>query len=222
MMRLSTAHEMFPDASAFADVLGPRLTAPATSGNRTLTFRAVQLPALRVPSGRVTASDGLMLDAEPFTQVIPVGEHALLLAIAVIDDDERIAFAKLRFKSEPAARWEIATCRGQNPASRKRRELVGYGVDSGSGCFGDSEAYKLVRDAGSDFVDKMIDESQKVYRHTRDWLSIDTGAGSFAMFSSGYGDGLYASYFGLSAKGALVSLVTDFGLVKWAATPAHA
>lgn len=218
-MRLSTAHEILPDASAFADVLGSDLVAPATFGDRTLSFRAVQLPALKVSSGRVTASDGYILDAEPFTRVVPAGEYPLLLAIAVIETDERIAFAKLQFANEPVARWEIATRPGQDPKSIKPDEIFGYGVDSGTGCFSDSEAYKLVSAADRDFSDKMMAESQKVYRHTRDWLSIETIAGSFAVFSSGYGDGFYASYFGYSARVTVVSLVTDFGLAKWAAAP---
>jgi hypothetical protein len=221
-MRLSTDHEVLPEASVFADVLGPDLVAPATFGDRTLGFRAIRLPALKVPSGRITASDGYILDAEPFSQIVPVGEHPLLLAIAVIDTDERIAFAKLQFANLSVARWEIATRPGQDPKSLKPDELFGYGVDSGTGCFGDSEAYKLVSKTDSDFSDKMMNESQKVYRHTRDWLSVDTVAGSFAVFSSGYGDGFYASYFGYSPTGALVSLVTDFGLATWAAAPAVA
>jgi hypothetical protein len=218
-MRLSTAHTVLPDASVFADVLGPDLVAPETFGERTLAFRAVQLPALKVPSGRVTASDAYILDAEPFAQVVPVGEHPLLLAMAVIETDERIAFAKLQFADEPAARWEVAAPTGQDPKSLEPGEMFGYGVDSGTGCFGDSKAYRLVSEADDDFSDKMMAESRKVYRHTRAWLSVETTAGSLAVFSSGYGDGFYASYFGYSARGTVVSLVTDFGLVTWAAAP---
>lgn len=216
-MLLSTAHEVMADASAFVDILGAQLTAPATFGDRTLSFKIVQLPALKVPSGQITASDGYILDAEPFALVVPVGEYPLQLAIAVIGTDERVAFAKLQFANMPVARWEMATRPGQDPKTLKSNEIFGYGVDSGTGCFGDSEAYKLVSEAGSDLADKMMAESQKVYQHTRDWLSIETAVGSMAVFSSGYGDGFYASYFGYSATGDLVALLTDFGLAKWAA-----
>src|SRR5262249_32622630 len=136
--------------------------------------------------------------------------------------DERIAFAKLQFADASIARWEIATRPGQDPISLKPDEIFGYGVDSGTGCFADSEAYKLIGKADSEFSKKMMAESQKIYRHTRDWLSVETTAGVFAAFSSGFGDGFYASYFGYSATGAVVSLVTDFGLVKWVAMPASA
>jgi hypothetical protein len=219
-MRLSIAHEMLPDASSFTDILGAGLVAPESFGERTLSFRAIRLPPFKVASGRITASDGYILHAEPFTQAMPVGEHRLFLAIALIESDERIAFAKLQFADSPVARWEIATRPGQDPKSLKPDEIFGYGVDSGTGCFGDSEAYRLVSEAGGNLADEMMAESQKVYRHTRDWLSVETTAGSFAVFSSGYGDGFYASYVGYSAASDVVSIITDFGLAKWAATPA--
>src|SRR4051812_1473682 len=116
-MRLSTAHEVLPDATVFADMLGPLLMAAATFDDRNLTFRAIRLPALRMPSGRITASDGYILDAEPFTQIVPGGDYPLLLGIAVIGTDERVAFAKLQFGDEPAVRWQIATRPGQDPAT---------------------------------------------------------------------------------------------------------
>ncbi|WP_277949839.1 DUF4241 domain-containing protein [Priestia endophytica] len=33
------------------------------------------------------------------------------------------------------------------------------------------------------------------------------------VFSSGYGDGFYASYWGIDEKGHVVSLVTDFNIL---------
>jgi len=42
------------------------------------------------------------------------------------------------------------------------------------------------------------------------------------MFSSGFGDGFYASYFGLDASGEVVALVTDFAVVDWDARPRYA
>jgi hypothetical protein len=218
-MQLSTAHETLPDASPFADILDSELKAPATFGTRVLQFKAIELPPLIVPSGKITASDGYIPDAKPFTQPVPAGDHPLTLAIAVINNDERIAFAQVRFSKTSAMRWSMALVPGQDAAILKPEEIFGYGVDSGTGCFADSKAYEILSSADRGFADRMMGESQKVYRHTRDWLSIQTDSGSIAVFSSGYGDGRYASYFGHSVDGDLVSLVTDFGLAKWAASP---
>ena len=35
------------------------------------------------------------------------------------------------------------------------------------------------------------------------------------MFQSGWGDGLYASWFGYDAQGRVVALLTDFNVVDW-------
>ncbi|WP_225764994.1 DUF4241 domain-containing protein [Inquilinus sp. Marseille-Q2685] len=43
------------------------------------------------------------------------------------------------------------------------------------------------------------------------------GHANVAMFSSGWRDGFYASYFGLDETGRVVALVTDFGVVEWRA-----
>lgn len=215
-MQLSTQHEFLPDASAFSDVLGPELKAPSAIDEAVLTFRVVRLPDLKLPSGRIAASDGFIpVGAKPFTQATLPGVYPLLLAIAVIGDDERIGFAKLQLADQPATRWEMALVSGQDPASLKPLEVFGYPVDSGTGCLGDIDALKLLGSTNEDFSNNMLDEFQKSYRHTRGWLSVDSSRGSVALFSSGFGDGVYPSYFGYSAKGELVSLITDFGVVKW-------
>jgi hypothetical protein len=69
------------------------------------------------------------------------------------------------------------------------------------------------------FVDDCGDEMQKSYRHTRHWAVAEGESGSIAAFSSGYGDGYYASYFGLNATGAPAALVTDFGICDWPRHP---
>ncbi|HEY1685115.1 MAG TPA: DUF4241 domain-containing protein [Tepidisphaeraceae bacterium] len=214
-MKISTEHEQLPDASDFAEILAPDLSAHATFNDRTLHFKAICLPKLKLRSGQIIASDPYILNGIPFTTRVPIGDHRLTLAIALINTDERIAFAQVRFSTGLVTRWSMALVAGQDVSTLKPNYIFGYGVDSGTGCFADSEAYAEVTDASAeDLSDRMMDESQKVYRHTRDWLTVETAKGSMALFSSGYGDGLYASYFGYSEKDELISLVTDFGLAK--------
>jgi hypothetical protein len=218
-MHLSTAHESLPDASALSDILSPELTAISHYDGGTLRFEAIGLPPIRVSSGRITASDGYIWDNDPFTQGVPIGNHPLTLGIALINEDQRIAFAQIRFSPGPAVRWSMGLVPGQDASSLEPDSIFGYGVDSGTGSLGDSKAYELVSGSGIELANRMMEESRKVYRHTRDWLTIETPAGSMAIFSSGYGDGLYASYFGHSVDGEVVSLVADFGIAKWAGNP---
>lgn len=42
------------------------------------------------------------------------------------------------------------------------------------------------------------------------------GPGNIIMFTSGWGDGFYASWFGYDAQGHVAALVTDFTVVDWA------
>ena len=47
------------------------------------------------------------------------------------------------------------------------------------------------------------------------YADIDIGPGSIVMFQSGWGDGLYASWFGYDAQGHVAALLTDFNVVDW-------
>ena len=62
---------------------------------------------------------------------------------------------------------------------------------------------------------EMEDAASESYAPNREWLTVTTKAGSVAVFSSGFGDGYYSSYFGFSTNGRLVALLTDFNVVDW-------
>src|SRR4029078_4230104 len=47
-------------------------------------------------------------------------------------------------------------------------------------------------------------------------LDVDMGPANIVMFTSGWGDGFYASWFGYDAQGRVAALVTDFAVVDWA------
>ena len=105
---------------------------------------------------------------------------------------------------------------GQDPSKLKEGEAFAYGVDSGSGCFADPGAIEVMcGDTGEAIADRAIDEMKKVYEDTRDWTLINTPKGSAAVFSSGLGDGVYPSYFGVDENGEPVVLVTDFYIIDW-------
>jgi hypothetical protein len=99
-------------------------------------------------------------------------------------------------------------------------EIFGYGVDAGTGCFMAPEAGALLAqrmDREDAYFERMSEEMQKTYRHTWSWANIlpePMGQLGILAFSSGYGDGVYASYLGLDASGNPVCLVTDFGVVS--------
>jgi hypothetical protein len=79
--------------------------------------------------------------------------------------------------------------------------------------------------ADPDWFEAAMDEMKKVYKPTRDWTRVeidlprDGGAGNAVLFSSGWGDGGYGSYWGFDRNGKLIALMTDFQVVDWPGRP---
>ena len=184
-------------------------------------FIVQELGPLVVRSGAIAASDpSVELEPAPFAQPVPNGEHPVTLAIArFANDDERVAFARTKFSDATPATWKMALLPNQNSAKLAADHYFGYGVDSGTGCFMDPAAGKLFRsraEADGEYVNGLVDEMDKTYRHTRSWLSFRPSAANdlnVVCFSSGFGDGAYASVFGFDAEGRVSQLVTDFGVL---------
>jgi len=176
-------------------------------------FSTVDVGPLVLGSGAVAASDPFVEpEPAPFDRPVPAGSFPVTLALARYEDDERVAFARVAFAPEAPARWEPAGVSGTLPGG----EPHGYGVDAGTGCFMDPAAGPALaaRMAGDEaYGDRLIAEMDASYAPTRSWLTVRPSpdrAETVVMFSSGWGDGTYPSYFGLAADGRVVALVTDF------------
>jgi hypothetical protein len=185
----------------------------------TVSFGIQNLGKLKVPTGQLIACDPLVLMGEkPFARKTPTGEYPVEMAIARIKGDERIAFARIRFSSGQVKKWEMAVTPGQDVSTLKDGDVFGYGVDSGTGSIMDkkaADALQVKMDRDQSYSDRLLAEMKKTYKNTREWALINVGDANAAVFSSGYGDGLYASYWGLDSNGEVVTLVTDFGVVEW-------
>ncbi len=95
--------------------------------------------------------------------------------------------------------------------------MFGYGVDSGTGCFMEASAGRALTQKMNDeskFFKTMMAEMDKTYRHTWSWLDMKFGDANLVAFSSGDGDGLYATYAGFDAQGEVAVVVTDFMVLE--------
>ena len=190
--------------------------------NEPVKFGTVEIGRVVVTTGRLAATDPFInQEAEPFTQTVPNGNHAVSLAIGRYKSgDERAAFARVMFSDEPAVEWKMALVKGQNIATLKANQFFGYDVDSGTGAFMDPRAGVLLSqkmDKDDDYWDVMVEEMRKTYRATRSWLDCRpyrTHRENILCFSTGWGDGTYPSFFGYSADGLPSVLVTDCLLLK--------
>jgi hypothetical protein len=183
---------------------------------------------LILSTGEIVACDPLVFpEAEPFTARVAPGTYPVLLAIAqVSESDQRVAFAKLQFESGEPVTWQMAVVHGQDPSTLEPDHIFGYSVDAGTGCFMDRAAAALLADrmkGDDEYSETIIDAMEKTDVPTWSYATVRPSAqheDNCVVFSSGWGDGFYASYFGYSAAGTLTCLVTDFA-VLWPADVAE-
>ncbi|MDB5205592.1 MAG: hypothetical protein JWR72_667 [Flavisolibacter sp.] len=178
----------------------------------------ITIGKLRVVSGHIIACDPLHIDEYgiPFTQVFPTGEFPVQLSIAELGNEEMIAFGRINFSDEPVVKWEFALQEGQQPLPVGGEEMHGYGVDAGIVVFFDKEANKALDEEKLTNMD--ADLYKEMGKHNHDlwkYAMYNVAGHSMAAFTTGLGDGRYATYIGFDAKGAPCRLVTDFGLFDW-------
>jgi Protein of unknown function (DUF4241) len=70
-------------------------------------------------------------------------------------------------------------------------------------------------DEQQDFYETLTAEMDKTYKHTWRWLDTKLGEGNLVAFSSGYGDGVYATYAGRDSDGQISVVVMDFGVLPF-------
>lgn len=183
-------------------------------------FYTLNIGKLKVETGELVACDPVMLhDSEPFIHQFPIGQYPVHLAIAKTRNDQRVAFARVYFSSNPVSKWEFALLKGQNNTSIFSDSIYGYGVDAGLGLFLDkaaAKAYNELYDKDPGLFEKtFLEEMDKFDPHNHSCLLYDFNGHNLAAFSTGYGDGFYATYVGYDKQGNICRLLTDFGVVEW-------
>lgn len=178
------------------------------------TLRHHQVGDLILSTGKLVACDPFVTpEAEPFSLPLPCGEFPVVLSVAETATDQRVAFATVRFKQTSQARWEMMATGAHDPSKLEPGHILGYGVDSGTGCFMDALAGRALTQKmnhDSNFFETMMAEMDKTYRDTWSWLNMKFGDGNLIAFSSGEGDGIYGTYAGFDAQGKVAVVVTDF------------
>lgn len=161
------------------------------------------------------------------------------VSVYIIDTQEfgpRHILAKLAFSSEKAVKWVYTFREGDDDKSRFKKiknlwekgGVIGFPVDTGLGSFMDYttlEAYKKYETSyedkypGRDIYDSIYAPEFKKNARNKDyprdlgnWLNwVVPGTDlNVIMFNSGFGDGIYPSYWGLSEDGNISSIVIDF------------
>ncbi|AHJ99620.1 hypothetical protein Hsw_4025 [Hymenobacter swuensis DY53] len=186
----------------------------------TIILRQQLLGNLPVSSGQLVATDPITLSAQTpcFTTQFLRGRFPVELAIARFTSDERVAFAHVLFSAKPLARWELAVLPGQSPLPVRGPEYYGYLVDGGMALFLDAAdvnrfSHFMADEAAAKnlmitcfHLDSAVPVPGFLYATSHDTL---------AAFSTGFGDGSYATYVGLDAENQPCRLLTDFQVLAW-------
>jgi hypothetical protein len=184
-----------------------------------IELQRLDIGHLVVTSGGLAACDPLIYPLpEPFADAaVPAASYPVSIVVARFQNgDERVAYARLELDRAPATSWRMALIAGQDAADLGDAGYFGYGVDSGTGCFMDPVAARL-HSARADkepaYDNAIVEDMEKTYKPTWSWLNWRPSPErpeNIVCFSSGWGDGVYPSFFGLSDEGSPTALVTDF------------
>jgi predicted DNA-binding WGR domain protein len=190
----------------------------------TYAVELVALPHLVVTSGQLFACDPFtMFGAGAFERKVRKGKHPVTLSIAKMTGrikDRRVGAVMVRFAKGAVAKWINVTKRGQKIAKLKPGYSFGYGVDAGVGCIADAAILPnlnlvddIVRenDGAEGWLYPLMDEHLSENNWAQAILDSKTKA-NILVFYSGFGDGFYPSYWGLSKSGAPLCFVPDFGV----------
>ncbi len=169
-----------------------------------VALRLVRLGQLQLTTGRLVATDPIVFaDREPFTARLPRGAFPVEVCAVRRSDEEQVGWARLLLDPGPVERWTPLRLAGEARSA--------YPVDAGVGCFMDAEAaLAMEADLGDpqELLLAALDGAQLGAVAT-----VGKGKANVALFRSGPGDGVYATWLGVGAAGAPRQVVTDFGLL---------
>jgi len=168
-----------------------------------------------LPTGNLVGTDALWIQNEPYLGKVHPGKYPVYLYIYHSHNDQRIAYAEIRFSNLNPVLFYLARTAKNKHVVLTEKEYVGFGVDTGTACFMDEAVAKHIT------RNSLIENSY--YRRLRDLFEEDynkaqitaAGAqGNVVAFSSGYGDGSYGSYWCLDEQLELCSILTDFNVIE--------
>jgi Protein of unknown function (DUF4241) len=196
--------------------------------------RVTRIGEMEIATGRVLLVDPFLMSTydKPLALSVRPGRYPVDLAVADAGEGgHRVALARLLLSPAPAVRWAMAVTDDQDAATLKGDEVFGYGVDAGTGAFVDAAVPAWLDTeyptTNFDRFETLQDDWLKRGEAAAETIGIPygfalierLGQGDAAMFSSGWGDGHYASWIGYGSDDLAVAIVTDFAVITAANFP---
>jgi len=196
-----------------------------------IPIELLEIGELNVPTGQIVVCDPLVVpDMPPLNKTIRPGKYPVKIYVAKTKESgDRYAIAKLEFNSKKADKWVLAVRDGENISELKEKgDFFGFPVDAGLGGFFDYKAgleynrfineFIKKNPNGNIYDDFFAAEFKKNAMEPNNpndhgnWINFKMPNSdlNITMFNSGYGDGSYPAYWGMTKDNEIVSLVIDF------------
>lgn len=130
----------------------------------------------------------------------------------ITDGGERVAYAGLRFGEDRAIEWKPLISKNALARLATDGTAGGTPIPSGVCCFSDEQGYKKyvahIKDEVQPLAGLIVLDGQT---HT----AVELYGSRYAVFSTGWGDGRYNCYAGLTADGKVTAIIADFGMIDY-------
>ncbi len=187
----------------------------------TLPVAMQHLGEVHLGSGSLSVRDPFVVQPEvsaPIVTGLTPGTYPVYAAVAEVGDEHwRNAAAVLVLGSGTVTSWSLAMDDGGTDVGTP----VGYPVDTGTGCFIDSDLvqdldHALSQDDGrlEDPVSMAMMTQDSDHRRFAGVVSLDGAESDLAVFTSGWGDGRYPTWVGRASDGSASVVVTDFAVAS--------
>lgn len=194
----------------------------STIDDEPVNLAVLTLGGMDIASGLLVATDGLLLEGQPFAARVEPGRYPVQIVLARLPSgEERVALLQLKLANRPAVRWMAAAPEGAEPAQPDDDDPE-FEVESGVACLIDAGALaawrvELASDpAAMQALERTLRENR---RPIWTWARVRAAEANGVLVTAGIGEGSYVAYWGLDTAGERVSLVLDFDLLDWAGLP---
>ncbi|MDE7464264.1 MAG: DUF4241 domain-containing protein, partial [Clostridiales bacterium] len=198
-----------------------RLTAPIDFGEVIATRRALGV-ALEYEEYGFMQTDGEVVVFDAYSaahRYAPLDIKSGVIAFPFrlsceTDAGERVAYCGLRFSETPVTEWKPIIPEALLPLLATDKDAGAVPISSGVCCISSMDAYDEYRMHIKDEVHPL---SGQIVLDGQIHTEVELFGYKFAVFSTGWGDGRYRCYAGMTESGDVASVIIDFGMIEYGA-----
>ena len=190
----------------------------------------LNLGEVNISSGKIVVCDPLAyLDEESIPFIQNVNANKYKVSALVLEDEERYAIVKMQITDKKPKYYDLAvTATEELDKIEGEGDFFGFPVDAGMACICDYDFIKdflefedkLIESKNDDynryddlFAELLEDNAKKYPKYQSeygDWLNFNLESSNMILFQSGYGDGVYPSYFAYDENDEICALYIVF------------